>query len=122
MVQSMKDGKFHIFELKDSQKISINFIISQLGFISFRGWDNVGAHTKGFNRGSICIAFIGTFNTIEPSQQQLCAAQKLLEEGVSSGKLASDYGLYGHRQFSRTISPGDALYKIIQTWPHWRKN
>lgn len=86
-----------------------------------RGWDQVGAHTKGFNQESICIAFIGTFETDTPPNQQLCAAKLLLEQGHKLGKLSKEYGLYGHRQLVSTSSPGSALYKIIQTWDHWRK-
>lgn len=88
----------------------------------FRGWDHVGAHTKGFNSHSIGIAFMGTFNQVEPSQKQLCAAQQILEQGKALGKLTNDYGLYGHCQLTNTNSPGSALYKIIQKWEHWRKS
>lgn len=83
-------------------------------------WGVAGAHTKGYNHESIGLAFIGNFNQIEPPKQQLCAAKKLLELGHALGKLTDDYGLYGHRQLTKTISPGAALYKIIQTWEHWR--
>lgn len=31
-----------------------------------RGWKYQGAHTRGYNAKSICIAFIGTFNKIMP--------------------------------------------------------
>lgn len=81
-----------------------------------------GAHTKGYNHESMAIAFIGTYEVVEPSQQQLCAAKKLLAQGHALGKLTNDYGLYGHCQLTDTISPGVLLYKIIQTWEHWRED
>lgn len=87
-----------------------------------RGWDKVGAHTKGYNQESICIAFLGTFNVDQPPKQQLCAAEKLIAHGVALGKLTNDYALYGHRQLARTVSPGDILYGIIKTWKHWRND
>lgn len=79
----------------------------------------MGAHTKGFNTGSICFAFIGTFNTIQPPKRQLVAVQKMIVEGVKLRKVTADYNLYGHRQLISTQSPGQALYEIIQTWDHW---
>lgn len=81
----------------------------------------MGAHAFGYNNISIGISFIGTFNTVKPSKQQLYVVQKLIELGVEKGKIAPDYKLLGHRQVSQTVSPGDALYSVIQTWPHWSK-
>lgn len=34
-------------------------------------------------------------------------------------KLKDSYILYGHRQVRDTSCPGDALFKEIQSWPHW---
>uniref|UniRef100_A0A336MT78 CSON006429 protein n=1 Tax=Culicoides sonorensis TaxID=179676 RepID=A0A336MT78_CULSO len=73
----------------------------------------------GYNVKSIGIAFIGTFNKIVPPPRQIAAAKLLIQEGVKHKYLASDYKLYGHRQFYATESPGNALYNIIKTWPHW---
>lgn len=84
-----------------------------------RGWNKQGAHTKGFNKQSICIAFIGTFNKITPPEIQLRAARMLIDEGVRQKKISEDYRLYGHRQLMPTLSPGDMLYDIIKQWPHW---
>lgn len=84
-----------------------------------RSWNYIGAHTKGFNNGSICFAFIGTFTTVEPGKRQLDAVQKMIVEGVKLKKLTPDYKLYGHNQLIPISSPGKALFKIIQTWDHW---
>lgn len=87
-----------------------------------RGWDAEGAHTKGYNKFSIGIAFIGAFNTEEPTVQQLEACQKLLQIGVELGKLDKDYKLLAHRQLWATSSPGDKLFDIIKEWPHFVHN
>ncbi|XP_017956453.2 peptidoglycan-recognition protein LC isoform X5 [Drosophila navojoa] len=100
--------------------IGYNFLVGGDGLVyEGRGWEQQGAHTKGYNTDSIGISFIGTFVKIRPTDAQLYACQKLLEEGVRLKKLAPDYDLYGHRQLSATESPGDVLYRIIQSWPHW---
>lgn len=100
--------------------IGYNFLVSSDGRIYVgRGWDDVGAVVKGFNTNSVGIAFIGTYVKTKPTEAQLKACLLLLEEGVRLKKLKPDYILNGARQLSATESPGDALYRIIQTWPHW---
>jgi N-acetylmuramoyl-L-alanine amidase len=64
--------------------------------------------------------FIGTFDKDVPPKQQLEEAQALLDVSVKSKKLPSDYILVAHRQVSQTKSPGEALFKILKTWPHWK--
>lgn len=100
--------------------IGYNFLVGGDGSAYVgRGWDLVGAHTKGYNKNSVCIAFIGTFNEYGPTDQQLCAAQQLIVDGVRQMKLIQDYKLYGHRQLTQTDSPGNVLFKIITSWIHW---
>lgn len=84
-----------------------------------RGWNIQGAHTRSFNSKSIGIGFIGTFIDVAPTKGQLCAAQKLMEEGVRLGKLTDDYSIYGQNQLTQSISPGQQLFNIIKTWSHW---
>ncbi|KAI4489634.1 hypothetical protein M0802_010944 [Mischocyttarus mexicanus] len=100
--------------------IAYNFLVGGDGLAYVgRSWDYIGAHSFGYNNKSIGISFIGTFNSVVPPKSQLHAAQKIIELGVKSGKIAKDYKLLGHRQISKTLSPGDALYATIKTWPHW---
>lgn len=100
--------------------IIYNFLIGGDGNIyEGRGWNFQGAHTLGFNRGSICIAFIGTFVTLEPPEKQLEAAKWILEEGVRLDKLSTDFKVYGARQLVPTESPGSVLYEIIKKWKNW---
>lgn len=100
--------------------IGYNFLVGGDGAVyEGRGWDKEGAHTRGFNKKSICIAFIGTFISVLPPPRQIHAARILIEEGLLQHKLTADYRLYGHRQLMASESPGEALYHLIQTWPHW---
>ncbi|XP_016840293.1 peptidoglycan recognition protein isoform X1 [Nasonia vitripennis] len=100
--------------------IAYNFLVGGDGNIyEGRGWDIQGAHTYFYNHKSIGISFIGTFTNAKPTAAQLYAAHKLLRHGLQTGKLTEDYKLLGHRQCSTTESPGEQLYKIIQTWKHW---
>lgn len=111
--------RYHI-ESRRFDDIAYNFLVGGDGFVYVgRGWDFQGAHTKGFNANSICIAFIGTFDNYAPTEPQLDAAKKLIEEGVQLKKLPEDYALYGHRQLTPTQSPGTVLFNIIKTWEHW---
>lgn len=103
--------------------IGYNFLVGGDGAVYIgRGWNKQGAHTKGYNAKSICIAFIGTFNKIVPPDRQLQAAQRLIKEGVKIKKLDENYRLLGHRQLIGTESPGATLFEIIKTWPNWSNN
>lgn len=110
---------YHL-ESKNWDDIGYNFLVGGDGSAyEGRGWNKVGAHTKGYNTRSICIAFIGTFNKVTPPMRQLNVTRLLLEEGVRLGKVDKDYKLYGHRQLAGFESPGQTLYDIIKTWDHW---
>ncbi|XP_058790731.1 peptidoglycan-recognition protein LE-like isoform X2 [Phymastichus coffea] len=110
---------FHI-ESKGWDDISYNFLVGGDGSIyEGRGWDVEGAHTFNYNKKSIGISFIGTFTKKEPTDRQMYAAKKLIEYALQNKKLAEDYKLLGHRQCIKTESPGQVLYDIIKTWPHW---
>ncbi|XP_043248225.1 peptidoglycan-recognition protein LA-like isoform X1 [Colletes gigas] len=110
---------FHI-ESRKWADIGYNFLVGGDGLVYVgRSWDYIGAHSFGYNNISIGISFIGTFNNVIPPKNQLYAAQRIIELGVEKGKIAPDYKLLGHRQVSPTLSPGDALYSVIKTWPHW---
>lgn len=113
---------FHI-ESRGWDDIGYNFLVGGDGSVYFgRGWDYEGAHTKGYNRYSIGIAFIGTFNNDPPPKQQIDACLKIISQGIKLGKLTKDYKLFAHRQLMSTLSPGDKLFDIIKEWPHFVKN
>ncbi|XP_026730977.1 peptidoglycan-recognition protein LC-like isoform X1 [Trichoplusia ni] len=113
---------FHI-ESRNWDDIGYNFLVAGDGSAYYgRGWDYIGSHTLGYNKYSIGISFIGTFNNDPPPKKQLDACIKLLKRGVEIGKLAKDYKLFIHRQLASTLSPGDKLCEIIKEWPHFVKN
>ncbi|XP_043477831.1 peptidoglycan-recognition protein LC-like [Leptopilina heterotoma] len=100
--------------------IGYSFLIGGDGNVyEGRGWDYVGAHTYNYNNISIGLSFIGTFNDYMPPKSQIFAAQKIIEKGVELGKISKNYTLLGHRQVSKTESPGDALFSEIKKWPQW---
>ncbi|XP_037936749.1 peptidoglycan-recognition protein LC isoform X3 [Teleopsis dalmanni] len=119
-VQTLKNIQAFHMDSQNWSDIGYNFLISSDGLVyEGRGWDNVGAHTKGYNFDSVGVSFIGTFNTIEPTKKQLNAAKLLIEDGFRRKKLATNYHVYGARQFGATESPGNTLYNIIKSWPNW---
>lgn len=100
--------------------IGYNFLIGGDGSIFHgRGWDNQGSFARNYNNKAIGIAFIGNFNDVSPTVEQANATQRLIEAGVQKHFIAEDYKIFGHRQVSNTMSPGNSLYEIIKTWPHW---
>lgn len=113
---------FHI-ESRGWFDIGYNFLVGGDGSVYYgRGWDYEGAHTKFYNKYSIGIAFIGTFNTEVPNAKQVDACRKLIDLGVRLGKLSKNYKLFAHRQLMSTLSPGERVYNIIKKWPNFVHN
>lgn len=99
--------------------IGLNFLVGGDGRVyEGRGY-YVGAHTSGFNNGSICIAFIGLFDVYEAPQRQILAAQRFIDDAVKDNKIDSHYVLYGQIQLNGFLSPGIQLFDVIKTWEHW---
>ncbi|XP_055843527.1 peptidoglycan-recognition protein SD-like [Episyrphus balteatus] len=118
-VKSIQKQQMDVMGFSD---IAYNFLIGNDGNVyEGRGWNKVGAHTRGHNTDSIGISFIGIFDSEAPSEDALNIAKELIAEGVRNGKLSANYKLFGHRQFSSTNSPGDSLYAIIKKWPQWSR-
>lgn len=109
----------HMIE-KGWSDIGYNFIIGEDGRVyEGRGWDRVGAHTRGYNSKSVSMTMIGDYRKRLPNEKALTALKNIISCGVDMGKVTNDYRLYGHRDASNTASPGDKLYALIQTWPHF---
>lgn len=85
------------------------------------GWTNVGAHTKGHNTDGLGFCLIGDFTRRVPDIAALTTLRALIQGGVDSGYITSDYIMLGHRDTApnHTVCPGDAFYSEIQTWPHY---
>ncbi|KAJ2951996.1 hypothetical protein O0L34_g4258 [Tuta absoluta] len=100
--------------------IGYNFLVGSNGKVyEGKGWLHSGAHTYGYNRKSIGIAFIGNFNEASPTEASIEATKLLLQCGVDRGHMKRDYNLVGHRQLIATQSPGRKLYAEIRGWTNW---
>lgn len=103
--------------------IGYNFLVGEDGLVyEGRGWGKRGAHCPKFNPKSIGICVIGNFTSHEPNLIAIETLKDLIEFGVSKGEIQSDYKLIGHRQGSRTECPGNSLYDLIKTFPHFDSN
>lgn len=83
------------------------------------GWHVEGAHTYGYNKKSLGIAFVGDFSAELPSADAIEAAKNLLKCGVEMGEIDKNYKLFGGRQIIQSESPGLELYGEIQDWDHF---
>ncbi len=138
MIESFYDG--HI-EDNDWDDIGYNFLVDRTGTVyegRAGGIDNavIGAHTKGFNVGTVGIAAIGSFGPGERVPEPLLeaiarlSAWKLGRYGVDPrartlltstsdearyrrGERALFHTVAGHRDGYRTDCPGDALYGLL---------
>ncbi|XP_011793360.1 PREDICTED: peptidoglycan recognition protein 3-like [Colobus angolensis palliatus] len=103
------------------KKSQIFFLVGQDGGVyEGVGWHVEGSHTYGFNDIALGIAFIGYFVEKPPNAAALEAAQDLIQCAVVEGYLTPNYLLVGHSDVVNILSPGQALYNIISTWPHFK--
>ncbi|XP_023443319.1 peptidoglycan recognition protein 4 [Dasypus novemcinctus] len=101
--------------------IGYNFLVGQDGMIyEGVGWTVQGSHTPGYNDIALGIAFMGTFSGTPPNAAALEAAQNLIQCAVDKKYLSPNYLLVGQMDVRNTLSPGQALYNIIRTWPHFK--
>uniref|UniRef100_H0WZL5 Peptidoglycan recognition protein 3 n=1 Tax=Otolemur garnettii TaxID=30611 RepID=H0WZL5_OTOGA len=101
--------------------IGYHFLVGQDGGVyKGVGWHIQGSHTYGYNDIALGTAFMGHFVEKPPNAVALEAAQDLIQCAVVKGYLAPDYLLVGHSDVTSTPSPGQALYNIIRTWPHFK--
>ncbi|KAK9738628.1 N-acetylmuramoyl-L-alanine amidase [Popillia japonica] len=103
--------------------IGYNFLIGGDGQIyEGRGWGRTGAHAPSFNNRSIGVCLIGTWTSALPPAAAINAAHALINCGVATNRIRSDYALMGHRQAVATACPGNALFNAIQSWPRFSNN
>lgn len=89
-----------------------NFVVDQQGNVyEMRGWNAVGAHSKGQNRRSIGVQVaIGGDQT--PSKKALNKVRELYDEACErAGKTLRKRG---HRDNNSTACPGTKLYEWVQ--------
>ncbi|KAL8613357.1 hypothetical protein ACOMHN_052596 [Nucella lapillus] len=100
--------------------IGYNFLVGEDGnAYEARGWNEQGAHTKGYNSNGIAICFIGNFMDHLPNAKALQVAKDLIQCGLANHKIQTNYTLKGHRDVGSTLCPGDQLYERIHGWPHY---
>ncbi|MDR4508914.1 MAG: peptidoglycan recognition protein [Candidatus Brocadiaceae bacterium] len=91
--------------------IGYNFVIMPSGRIyEGRGWDLVGAATKGYNSKSLSFCWAGNHETSRPTTASLDAGRALLNEAMNEGYLTLAFALRGHRDAASTACPGRYLY------------
>ncbi|XP_064611539.1 peptidoglycan-recognition protein SD-like isoform X2 [Liolophura sinensis] len=100
--------------------VAYSFIVGEDGDVyEGRGWNQIGAHTYGHNHDALGFCVIGTFTGHLPNDAALSAVRRLIDCAVQNGKVIKNYSLKGHRDVSSTECPGQKLYDLIRTWPHY---
>lgn len=101
--------------------IGYSFVVGSDGYVyQGRGWHWVGAHTRGHNSRGFGVAIVGNYTGSLPSEAALTTVRDLLPScAVRAGLLRPDYKVLGHRQLVRTACPGNALFNLLRTWPHF---
>ncbi|XP_012978366.1 N-acetylmuramoyl-L-alanine amidase [Mesocricetus auratus] len=101
--------------------IGYSFVVGSDGYVyEGRGWHWVGAHTRGHNSRGFGVAFVGNYTGSLPSDTALNTVRDVLPScAIRAGHLQPDYKLLGHRQLVRSDCPGDALFNLLRTWPHF---
>ncbi|XP_062961909.1 peptidoglycan recognition protein 3 [Cynocephalus volans] len=108
-------------DIRNFCDIGYHFLVGQDGGVyEGLGWHIQGAHTYGYNDIALGIAFMGNFVEKPPNAESLEAAQDLIQCAVVEGYLTPNYLLVGHSDVANILSPGQALYNIIRTWPHFK--
>jgi hypothetical protein len=113
----LSDGPYEIQQLHFNQKgyadIAYHFVIDEDGNI-YEGRDihARGAHTGGYNTGSVGVVLLGNFEVMHTTQSQLDSLKDLLIV------LKQEYHvthLAGHRDFNPgvTVCPGEYLEKVL---------
>ncbi|XP_007955868.1 N-acetylmuramoyl-L-alanine amidase [Orycteropus afer afer] len=101
--------------------IGYSFVVGSDGYVyEGRGWDRVGAHTRGYNSRGFGVAFVGNYTAELPTEAALRTMRDELPRcALRSGYLRPDYKVLGHRQLVKTECPGDALFNLLRTWPRF---
>nr|AHK22786.1 peptidoglycan recognition protein S2 [Sinohyriopsis cumingii] len=121
-VEMQKIQNFHM-DIRSWDDIGYNFLIGGDGRVyEARGWDRVGAHTRGWNDVAVAFSVMGDYTNKLPNSAALTAVHNIIDCGILKGKITPDYKMYGHRNAGTTECPGQQLYDLIRTWPHFDPN
>ncbi|XP_020022737.2 N-acetylmuramoyl-L-alanine amidase isoform X1 [Castor canadensis] len=101
--------------------IGYSFVVGSDGYVyEGRGWHRMGAHTRGRNSRGFGVAFVGNYTATLPTEAALRTVRDELPScALRAGLLRPDYKVLGHRQLVHTDCPGDALFGLLRTWPHF---
>ncbi|KAK2140644.1 hypothetical protein LSH36_1285g00009 [Paralvinella palmiformis] len=100
--------------------IGYSFLVGEDGRVyEGRGWSTLPAHSPRYNFISHGICIMGNFMKVAPLSDALKAVEAWIQCGLDKRHIISGYELFGHRDGRCTDCPGDVLYGIIQTWPHY---
>uniref|UniRef100_A0A8C6QAL9 Peptidoglycan recognition protein 4 n=1 Tax=Nannospalax galili TaxID=1026970 RepID=A0A8C6QAL9_NANGA len=117
----LRDLQSYFMDKLNACDIGYNFLVGQDGGIyEGVGWSVQGSRTTGYNDIALSISFMGIFSGSPPNAAALEAAQNLIQCAMVKGYLTRNYLLMGHSDVTNTLSPGQALYNIIKTWPHFK--
>ncbi len=112
MAARMRQMQNHHMDSRGFCDIGYHFCVGQDGRV-YQGRPERyrGAHVGGANTGNAGISFIGTFTSVVPSNSMMDAGAKII------WAVADYYGIAinrervkGHREYSATECPGNALY------------
>ncbi|XP_047991473.1 peptidoglycan recognition protein-like [Leguminivora glycinivorella] len=107
--------------------IPYNFLVGNDGRVyEGRGWNIEGAHTFGYNRCSLGVAFIGDYSEELSIHSRVTELQLerfiiLIEDGIGSGFLRPDYTILPAKDVRDTTSPGSNLYRALQNMNHYER-
>ncbi|XP_021005323.1 N-acetylmuramoyl-L-alanine amidase isoform X1 [Mus caroli] len=112
--------RFHQ-DVRSWDDIGYSFVVGSDGYVyQGRGWHWVGAHTRGYNSRGFGVAFVGNYTGSLPNEAALNTVRDALPScAIRAGLLRPDYKLLGHRQLVVTHCPGNALFNLLRTWPHF---
>nr|XP_023024203.1 peptidoglycan recognition protein-like [Leptinotarsa decemlineata] len=114
--------RFHMVDNRWDD-IGYTFLIGGDGRVyEGRGWNRHGAHVVKYNARSLGICLLGDFQDVEPPHVQVEVLKKFIECAQRNNRITENYHLIGHRQGSVTLCPGDKLFDVIKTWPHFDEN
>ncbi|WP_168210440.1 N-acetylmuramoyl-L-alanine amidase [Persicimonas caeni] len=96
--------------------IGYHYLVDQQGRI-YQGnpVDRRGAHVGGHNTGNIGISFLGNYQSLQPTEEQLASAGQLIRHlSDRYGISPSASNVKGHRDQGSTACPGNHLYAQIE--------
>jgi hypothetical protein len=114
-------GPLQVQELHQKQKgfadVGYHYLIDALGNIyEGRNIQVRGAHTGGYNTGTVGVVLLGNFETIPVPDVQLSSAKQLVQSLVAQYSHITH--LAGHRDFQpdETVCPGTNLEPFLPTF------